>query len=157
MHKAFITTNKGAEEVAALEMSELVKCKNVEKQNTVVRFEVKELIDLCTVCYRAQSINKGVLLLAEFDVEKTLAKTAKNIKFEIDWNFKTFKVEGERHGQHDFNSVDISNEITKKILKQFKDAMTDYDNPELVFFTYVWKNKGYFGIDFSGIELAIIV
>ena len=80
MYKAIVTTNKGAEHIAAKEIVELVKSTKIKQEDTVVKFEIKDMIDLCTVCYKSQSINKAILLLSEFKVENTLEKSFKNLK-----------------------------------------------------------------------------
>ncbi len=167
MHKGFVVTNKGAEEVCSLEISELIKCRNIEEKETVVIFQFSELIDLCSLCYTAQSINKGVFLLFEMDIVSSIEENIEKIKEEIKklelkyWisKEKAIKVECERYGEHDFKSVDIEIETGKLILEKIKkdfgfEQKTDFDNPDIKFFFYIYEKKGYFGIDFSGIELS---
>jgi len=167
MYKGIITTNKGAEEIASLEISELIKCTKIEKEDTIVKFGFTNLIDLCTICYKSQSINRAFLLLSEFKIHKSIEESMREFKKKADkLNFnewlskeKSFRVECERTGEHDFHSVDIEIEIGKKIFgiiekKYNYKQKTDFNNPDVVFFLYIINDKGYFGVDFSGFELS---
>jgi len=160
MNRGFAITSKGAEHISKVELKELVNCKNITTKETVVKFDIKELIDLCTICYKAQSMFRAGLLLAEFKVEKTLEKSVKSIKTHLDkldlsnWIKNSFIVKCERQGKHDFHSVDIAGKVANLIIKKHKNLKTDFDNPDLIFYLYIYNNKGYFGIDFAGFELA---
>ncbi len=167
IYKGLVITSRGAENISSIEIDELIKGDNYKKEDTVVKFEFSDLLELCEVCYKAQSINKALLLLSEFKIEKSLESTAKKIKDSLekielnDWvsKEKSIKVECERYGEHDFRSVDIEIE-TGKILCNFIEnkykikQKTDFDNPDIIFFLYIMNNKGYLGIDFAGIELS---
>lgn len=160
MYKGFVITNKGAEHITALELKELVNCKNIVSKETVVKFKLKDLIDLCTICYKAQSIFRAGLLLAEFNIDNSLEKSVNSIKTQLDkldlsnWIKNTFIVKCERIGKHDFHSVDVAGKVANDIIKKHKHLKTDFDNPDIIFYLYIYNNKGYFGIDFSGFELA---
>jgi putative N6-adenine-specific DNA methylase len=163
MFTAFITTNKGAEGIAALEASELAKSSKIVKLETVVKFDFKDLLDLCKVSYKAQAINRAALLLSEFKVDRSIEATVENFRKSIektklsDWldKDKTFKVECQRHGEHDFHSTDIEIEAGKAISRTVKlDLKTDFDNPMVMFYLYIYGENGFFGVDFSGFELS---
>jgi len=155
--KAYVITNKGAEQVCKQEIKELIDIEGAA-DDTVVKFScTKE--DLCLITYKAQSISRAVLLITEFSVDTTLEKTINNfIKQKISIpNFLpakfSAKVECERHGIHDFRSVDIGPEIGKILGKKFK-ITTEYDNPDIMFYLYINESKGYLGIDFGGFDLS---
>ena len=151
----FVLVNKGTENVASCELIELIKTKPDVKE-TIIKFPIKSNLDLCSVCYKSQSISKVVLLLSEFDVEKTLKKTLENFNINSkikQWSKKKIRVDCKRVGEHKFNSVDISAGISKKLIKETK-VEIDYDSPDIIFFIYVYKNLAYFGVDFSGIDLS---
>ena len=159
MYSGFVITSRGAEEIAAIEIPELIKCYKIVKEDTVVKFEFNDLSELCLLSYKAQSINKVVLLLSELIIDSSLddsmhkiKKVLKNIDFSL-WRSKSFRVECLREGEHDFNSVDIEIETGKEIYKITKNKV-DFENPEVIFYLYVLENRGYLGIDYSGIELA---
>jgi 23S rRNA G2445 N2-methylase RlmL len=160
--KAFITTYKGMETISELEISELIKSKG-KIEEYLVKFDIKKYEELAKLTYLSQSIKKSVLLLSEFEVDEKLDKTfnnfKKNLNFDIkDWKFDSFKIHSERLGQHEFNSVDIAQSLTKEIIKIYNDKkieiIPDYNNPKLIFYVFVNNSKGYFGIDFSGFELS---
>ena len=46
MYKGFVITSNGAEDIAKSEIKDLIKCSNLKEENTVVKFNFKELIDL---------------------------------------------------------------------------------------------------------------
>ncbi len=160
--EAYVITSKGAEDICAQEIKEITNSSKIHKEERVVKFAIKNYLDLCKVCYIGQSIYRAVLLLEEFKVEKNLEKSYKNaekVLKKIDfspWLKKgmSFLVECEREGEHDFHSVDIAAEISKFILSKEKSMNTDFNNPDLIFYIYINGNKGYFGVDFSGMELA---
>jgi len=165
MHKALLITNKGAESIVEKEVKGLVKCKNIKKNDSCVICEVKDLLEICRLAYRAQSVSRVILLLAEFKVETKLEKTLANFKKSIEkldlkeWSKKTAKVKSKRLGEHEFNSVDIGTEAGKILFNKIKEknkiiVKVNYKNPEMIFYIYVYDNKGYFGIDFSGFDLS---
>jgi len=157
--KGFVITSKGAEHISELELKELINCKNIKVEETVVKFDT-ELIDLCTICYKAQSIFRAGLLLVEFKVDSVLEKSFNNIKTRLDkldlseWIKNTFNVKCDRQGKHDFHGVDIAGKVANLIIKKHKNLKTDFDNPDIIFYLYINNDKGYLGIDFAGFELA---
>ena len=55
-------TIKGIEDIASLEIKELIKAKIIEEKPSVVIFKPNKLIDLCMLCYKAQSISRVLYL-----------------------------------------------------------------------------------------------
>lgn len=162
--KGLVITNKGIEDISAKEISQLIKCKNIIKNEQTVEFEFENLIDLCSVCYKSQSIKKGVLLLSKFNVDKTLKNSTSqiidslvNVDFK-NWLPKKCRIDCVRTGEHEFSSVEISHETSKYLFKKIKEtynheSKTDFDNPDIIFFIYIHNEQGYFGIDFCEKEL----
>jgi putative N6-adenine-specific DNA methylase len=149
-------TNPGAENVCALEINELIKIKKTIKEDSIVKFRFSKYDDLARIAYRSQSISRIILLLHEFEVVNNLENTLKRIpidKIDLSWITSSFKVEAKRIGEHEFNSVDIATEISKKILKITKKKI-DYDSPVVIYYLYIYHNKGYLGIDFCGFDLS---
>ena len=161
--KTFVTTYQGFEDVVA---SELINfgAYNIKKNLGIVTFDLKNIIDLCKITYKAQSINRSVLLLNEFKIDKNILSSVKNfvdskIPSLNEWCFDSFKIDTKRLGEHDFNSIEISSFISKLIIKKYKeennhDINADFKNPKLIFYLYITQDKGFFGIDFGGIDLA---
>jgi tRNA (guanine6-N2)-methyltransferase len=162
--KGILITNKGIEDIAAKEVTELLKLKSKpEIKETAVMFEVKKLENLCLLCYRAQSAARVLLLLDELniteDLEETLEIIEKSIlklKKELEkWlKNKSFKVECKRIGEHNFNSIDLSKEIGELIYEAISNKKVDTHNPDIVIYVYVYNNSCYLGIDFSGFDLS---
>lgn len=153
--EAFVVVNKGTEDVAKKEIKELVNS-DADISETIIRFPIKDYFELCTITYKSQSISKAVLLLSEFDIENSLSETLGNFKItkEISkWATSSFRVDCERHGEHNFNSVEISSQIAKLILQKYK-IKIDYNTPDNIFFLYIYNKRAYFGVDFSGIDLS---
>jgi putative N6-adenine-specific DNA methylase len=163
MIKSFVTTYQGFEDVVALELKEF-KASNIKKGTGIVTFDLNEAIDLCKITYKAQSINRAVLLLNKFKVDKTIKLSVKNfVDSKLanlkEWCLDSFKIDTKRCGEHEFNSIELSSEISKVLIQKFKEENNheihaEFGNPKLIFYLYIFDDKGYFGIDFSGIDLA---
>lgn len=164
--KALAISLEGIEEVTLLEIKELIKAKIMGKEPSAVVFEPKELIDLCGLCYKAQSVSRILYLFDYFDFEnkdELLLKIKKIVeKTELEqWLGKenTFKCECDRHGNHDFSSQEIEEETGELIINKIKKdknhaQKVNLENPDVLFYVYVYENKAYFGIDFSGFDLS---
>ncbi len=154
MHKYFVITLKGAEDIASLEISELIKAKNIAKEDTIVKFESDNLEDLCAITYKAQSIKKACLLFSEFSVKKDLGstflsfqKSLKNTGF-LEWAKPKIKVECIRYGIHDFRSIDIAAKATRLILSKKQNSSADYGNPDVILFIFI-TIKAILGLTFQ--------
>ncbi|MBS1266391.1 MAG: tRNA (guanine(6)-N2)-methyltransferase [Candidatus Woesearchaeota archaeon] len=160
--KSILLTNKGIEDVAALEIKEIIGKKS-EIEPFAVKFDCSKK-ELCKLCYKSQSARRIIALLAEFKTEKDLKPTTQNIKKNFPdlekWliNKSKFKVDCIRRGEHNFKSNQIAGEIGELILKKCEsknlDIQVDLDNPEVLFGIYIFGEKAYFGVDFGSIDLG---
>jgi len=164
--KAIAITHKGIEDIAALEVKEIIKVSSKVKE-TVVLFEPKKIIDLCTLAYKAQSIIKVICLFDEFKIQtdfnetlKTIEKRIKKINFDkwLDKD-KSFKVLCRHLTNDDFSSQDIEKETGAFIIDNIKERgkykqKVDLENPDLIFYVYIFNEKCYLGIDFCGFYLS---
>jgi putative N6-adenine-specific DNA methylase len=164
--KAIAITHKGIEDIAALEVKELIKVSSKVKE-TVVLFEPKKIIDLCTLAYKAQSVIKVIYLFDEFKIQtdfnnilKTIEKRIKKINFDkwLDKD-KSFKVLCKHLTNDDFSSQDIEKETGAFIIKDIKEKKgyeqkVDLENPDLMFYVYIFNKRCYLGIDFCGFDLS---
>ncbi|MFC1691341.1 methyltransferase [Nanoarchaeota archaeon] len=158
--KAFAITLKGLENIASLEIKEITGSKvEISKDSKgIVIFEVSSVEQIAEVAYKSQSISRTGIFLdnIEFSDLEDLSEKIKNIpnisenklKEFLDLN-KSFNVECERSGKHDFKSTEAALEIGK--LLPLKNP--DFKTPVNRFFAYVHENKLFFGIDFSGFEM----
>lgn len=155
--KGVSITHRGIEDISALEIKELVKSK-AEVKETVCIFPVKKIEELALLCYKGQSFIKVLYLIDFFkfkdlkEIEKNLNKINEKELNKFTKN-KTFRVNCKRLGEHGFNSVDTEKLITKIFLKKLK-LKVDYENPDVVFYAYIYENNFYFGIDFSDFDLS---
>ncbi|MFH1181590.1 MAG: THUMP domain-containing protein [Candidatus Woesearchaeota archaeon] len=149
--------HKGLESVSAAEINELIGA-TAEIEPTVVVFPLKKLEQLCYICYMARSLRRVLLLFGKFEADKDFSSASKNLKAVIgsaplaEWIESSFKVNCERHGLHDFSSQDLAQEAGELINGAAKKPV-ELKNPGTEFFIYIFENRGYFGIDMSGIEL----
>ena len=79
--EALAITHKGMEDIACLEISELVKGKTLVKEGAVV-FEFKKYEDLFLLSYKAQSIAKVLLLFDSFTF--TAADFSEKVKEKVE-------------------------------------------------------------------------
>jgi len=112
------------------------------------------------LCYKAQSVNKILFLFNNFKF-----KEIEDIKKEVDkidfsgWlsEDKTFRVSC-KVIENEVSSQEINPRVGGFIIdvikkkKNYKQKV-DLDNPDLIFFVYIFKDNCYLGIDFSGFSL----
>jgi len=155
--KGLAIVDKGLEEVALEEITEKIKSKG-KKEETRVIFSISKEEDLCRLAYTCQSVRRILLLIKEIKVNNELDKTVGLFKKEINktdlkkYLHKKVSVKCKRIGEHNFTSVDLASEISK-ILKDYEFKISRKNN-DLVFYIYIYKNKGYFCLDFSDRDLS---
>ena len=154
--KGLVIASKGIEDIAALEVKELINA-HCKVDECAAVFEFKDFEDLCLLCYKSQAADRVLYLAGSFAFRnffEELQKFVEEIKFD-EWvnKCRTFKVECTRIGQHGFKSVDAEAKVAEILLKKHKGKKIDVRNPEIIFFAYIVGNKCYFGIDFAGFEL----
>ena len=147
--KGLAVTHHGIEEVTSQEINELIGVSCKVKEGCAV-FDFDRMEDLCLLCYKAQSVTRIINLLAEFKFTSfdDLVEKIKNVKIDS-WLRKTFQVKCSRIGEHPFNSQDVEKAVGENI-----NGMVDFDNPDVLFFVYIYNDNAYFGVDFAGFDLA---
>ena len=164
--EAIAITHKGIEDIAALEVKELIKADS-KINETVVLFEPKNMIDLCKLAYKAQSIIKVVYLFDEFKIQtdfneilKTIEKRIKKINLDK-WLDKdnSFKILCRHLTNNNFSSQDMEKEAGAFIIGNIKqkkayNQKVDLENPDLIFYIYIFNKRCYLGIDFCGFDLS---
>ncbi|NTV22846.1 MAG: methyltransferase [Nanoarchaeota archaeon] len=165
--QALVVTSKGAEEICLKEIQEIAKVKNAKIGNSIVIFDTKEEMQLCEICYRSQTISKAMALFSEFIVSEDIEVTLENLRSSVNsadlkaWlsSEKTCRTACIRSGEHGFTSVDIEINAAS-LIKETAIARydirqkTDIDDPTVIFLIIIHDDKGYFGVDFSGIDLS---
>ncbi len=154
--KGLAITSKGIEDIAALEIKGLIGAK-CEIKETCAIFDFKKFEDLCLLCYKAQSVDRILYLLGDFEFDNFFIDFKNHIealRFD-DWINKSrnFKVECTRLGTHNFKSVDAEEKAVQYIKSKNKNFRFNIKSPDIIFFAYIFGNKCYFGVDFAGLEL----
>lgn len=154
MHGLAIT-NKGIEKIAAQEINELIGATGILGE-TIVRFDVKDLLDLCVLCYKMQSVGKVMFLLGHvrFATDDEVYAYAKALDFSTFLKKdKTFRVRCVRLGEHSFDSADIEQEIGGMLAETYG-CKANLDNPDIPVYVYINNDDCYVGIDFAGFDLS---
>ncbi len=159
--KALAITSKGIEDISELEIKELIKAKIQIKESCVI-FEPKKFDDLCLLCYKAQSIEKILFLFDNFKINNffdDVKKQIEKINFDrwLDKN-KTFRVSSRKIENDPLSNEEICSKTGEFIINHIKKTKkykqkVDLNNPDIIFFVYIFKNICYLGIDFSGFDL----
>lgn len=153
--KALAITHRGIEDISSREVKEIIGVDSKLEESCVI-FQPKELVDLCKLCYSAQSVSKVLLLLTNFRFKniEEIKEKIKCINLE-EWIDKDtgFVVRCQRLGQHKFSSHEVEATVGELVLENAK-AKVNLENPDITFFVYVYDDNCYFGIDFSGYDLS---
>src|SRR3989344_2851922 len=163
--KGLAITEKGIEDIAALEIEELIGEKG-KAEGCAVIFDIKALSELCVLCYKCQSVSRILFLFDSFEFNDALLKLAnekiKKIDFS-DWldkdasfavrcikiwcndlcNLSTTEIE-EKIGEFIINNIQKNKNYQQKV---------NLEEPDIVFLVYIINNHCYIGVDFSGFEL----
>ncbi|MBL7055876.1 hypothetical protein ISS07_03120 [Candidatus Woesearchaeota archaeon] len=156
--KGFLLTQKGMEDIAALEIDELVGSKAKQEENCVT-FNIKNHEDLFKLAYLSQSALRICYLLSEFsynDLFKDFEKNIEKVKLD-EWISKgdTFRVKCKKLFEHEKTTPDLENffgGITlDRIEKQLETRpRIELNNPDITLLIFLTSKKCYVGIDFSG-------
>ncbi|MAE43141.1 hypothetical protein CMO93_05180 [Candidatus Woesearchaeota archaeon] len=160
--KGFLITHKGTEEIAALEIKELIGKKAKTTESAVV-FDIKEHEELFKLCYQSQSSMGIYYLLSEFNYTNIFADFKKNIQKTnfAEWLSKksTFRVKCRKIQETDMSTPELEKEFGALIIDHIQKKhnykqKVDLENPDIIIFVYLTKNKCYLGIDFAGFDLS---
>ncbi len=152
--KALAITHGGLEQVSAGEIREILgkNAKSITTGESVILFDAKEHLDLCTLCYTAQSVSRVLLLRKslEFKSKEEIFSAAKGIDFsDFITEGKSFRVTCRREGEHDFTSSEIEDGIGRHIR-----GRVNLDRPDIIIYAYICGRRCYIGVDFSGFDLS---
>jgi len=151
-----ITQEKGCEEFSSKELSTRFSVKsNLEKGFVEFKTDFEKAAELC---YSAQSVKRVLLKISSGSFEEfetLLEKVFSDLEdFPFDFiKFSSFKVECERIGAHEFNSVDVEQELSR-LLKDKTNSEVNLSNPDISFFIQVLDECFVFGLDFGGRDLS---
>jgi len=165
MLTACAITDKGIEKITLLELDEIISVKG-KPEECAVMFECKDYDELLRFCYMSQSIKRVLLLFSSFDfknrddlvskIKECFKKINLNDWFDKD---KSFKVECERLGEHEFGSQTIEEDVGEKIIFAVKEKLgfvpaASMKSPDTIIYVFINNKKAYLGIDLAGKDLS---
>ena len=160
--KGFLTTHKGMEDIAAMEVKELIGSESRIDEACIV-FDIKNYEDLFILCYKSQSATGVCCLLSEFDYNSIFDDFEKNIgKIEFDeWLGKNvqFRVKCIRNYEDNAASAETESKLGEVIINHIQKnygykQKVDLEKPEIIVFFFLAKKRCYAGIDFAGFDLS---
>lgn len=154
-------TSKGIEDIAALEIEEMLKVKPKMLPSAVI-FEVRDLKEVVKLAYVGQSFDKLLFLFdyfdfhSEDDFKEKLKKIIEKIDFDI-WLDKKATFKASCRNFSSIPSEEISAYIGEQIIAQIKkkkkySQKVDLEKPDVIFFAYIIENTAYIGVDTTGFE-----
>ena len=160
--KGFLLTHKGMEDIAALEVGDIISQKSKLNDACIV-FDIKKYEDLFALCYLSQSAKGVYCLLSEFAYDKIsedFKKAIQKIDFS-EWLGKniSFRVKCIKGFDEDLPTLEIEKELGAIIIGHIEKKhnyaqKVSLNNPDIIVFVYLSGNKCYIGIDFAGFDLS---
>ena len=160
--KGILITHKGIEDIASLEVEELIG-KPSKKNEACITFDIEKYEDLFKLCYLSQSAVKINYLLSEFNFKDLFIDFKKNIQKTSfkDWLSKdlTFKVKCIKNIGIDLPTPELERKLGEIII-DFLEKKYNYkqkvnlNNPDATVLVFLNKNNCYLGIDFAGFDLS---
>ena len=161
--KGLAITEKGIEDIAALEVKELINTKAEIKDSCVV-FNIENLPDLCTLCYKSQSVSRILFLFDYFKFNNDILKPANEKISKIDfsdWLGKntSFAVRCIKIRHNELSTAEIEEKFGEFIITNIKKnknyaQKVNLEEPDIAFLVYINDNSCYIGIDFHGFDLS---
>ncbi|MBI2545639.1 hypothetical protein HYV81_00480 [Candidatus Woesearchaeota archaeon] len=149
-------THKGMEDIAAQEIKELIGA-NAEIREQAVLFTIKKLEELALLCYKAQSVIRVMLLLAETASINELGTALEHTDIKEWLHNKSFAVRCLKQ-ELDEPTPEIEGRIGEIALNEVKKrkikAKVSLKEPDVTLFCYITKNACFLGIDFAGFDLS---
>ncbi|MBT5021794.1 methyltransferase [Candidatus Woesearchaeota archaeon] len=159
--KAFALTHPGNEQIANLEVTELLNVSSKAQEGGLVIFDFKKFEELFSLCYKSRSLISVSLLFQQFKFSN-IKEIENLISFDnFDTSFfskKSFAVSCIRLGDHDFNSqeveVIVGDFIGKKLKEHNIEFSVNLSSPDIPVFVYIYENNFFMGVDFAGFDMS---
>ncbi len=144
------TTMKGLEDIAMNELKTL-GAKDFKIMEGKIIYHGNEHF-FYRANYLAKTINRVVIIFSMENFENL--KDIKRIVLNSDLCFKgTFGVTTERHGKHNFTSIDVNAIIGEALLQKCPDTKVKLDDPDVRVLAWILDSLFLLGIDTTGISL----
>ncbi|MBI2650959.1 hypothetical protein HYX01_00625 [Candidatus Woesearchaeota archaeon] len=162
--KGFLITHKGMEDIASLELKEILG-RNSEINETCVIFDIKKYDELFKLCYKSQSSIGIYFLLCQFEFDELFNDFEKNIN-DADFNKwldknSSFAVKCRKDSLMPLPPTpEIEKKLGELIINRIEKKhgykqKVNLENPDISIFAYIKEKKVYVGIDFAGFDLSI--
>ena len=161
--KGILTTHPGMEDIASLEVKEIIGKESIRGESCVV-FDIDKYEDLFKLCYMSQSASGIYLLLCEFDFDNLFVDLEKSLE-KIDlsqWLNKknSFRVRCIKNSDISIDTPVIEKKageiIINRIQKNYNYKQNvSLENPDIPIFIYLTGEICYVAIDFAGFDLSI--
>ena len=169
--KVLAITHLGISDITQKEALGLVSAKNIVTNKASIVFEAASINDAAKFAYKAQSVQRVVLLCAEYQLNAD-DKFIDNLKLNLlkddgitalkktltSLSKKTFasrflKQESESEASSSLVTQEIEALIGEHLHETYK-LKVDLKQPDIIFLSYFEDNKFYLGIDISGFDLS---
>lgn len=153
MMRSLAITNKGFEDICALEIKELIDIDSTLK-DSCVEFDATEK-ELIKLSYLSQSINRILILFDDFDFKDIddLIKKTQQVKYDAKiFNKKSFVVRCIKEN-NDINSTEIEQKVGEVFFSNLK-SKVDLKNSDLSILVFIEGNHAHIGVDFAGVDLS---
>ncbi len=165
-YPVLFTTVRGIEAIAAQELQQLGLriASQASERKGWVRGTIGSLVELARLCYTARTIQRGVWVLAEGTIRRTMEglqdiyDLVKGIEWQ-EWLLPetAFCVRSNRHGRHLFQSPDIERTSGQAIVDKIRERTghrqpVRLDQPDVLVRVEVTGEHCVVGIDFVGEE-----
>ena len=143
--KGLAISYKGMEDITELEVNELLKSPAEIKESCVI-FDIKNMEDLAVLCYKGQAVNRILLLLDDFKINKIedLKRISKIDFSEFIQEGKTFAVRSE------IVENELDDSAVQKTTGDYIEGKVNLKNPDVTVFVYIHRKQCCVGIDFGG-------
>ncbi len=155
--KILATTTPGFEEVALEEVEEITGSRGVKKHQGMIGLRGEEE-DILKLNYLSKTLHRVLLLLAKFsfsDLDDIYQKLAKIDFSKFINSDQKFAARIQRHGTHNFSSMDVEREVGQAIIDSFKNNTgkelgVNLDNPDIIFRGEVRSENFWISMDTTG-------
>ncbi len=158
-HEFVATTTRGLEKVSMEEVEELVGRKAEIFRSGSIRFK-GTLKDCITLNYVSRSLHRIILLLVKGTFQKLdeIYKMVRSFSFtDIIQQEQSLAVRAQRHGTHDFTSLDVASKVGQAVIDSYLDEKkirlkVNLNEPDVILRAYVVDDFFFLGVDTTGDE-----
>ena len=150
------TCNRGMEEICSKEAREITGKEAKKEANGLVRIET-DWKDAFKLNYTAKTMNRIILLLGKgyFKNLDDIYKKALGMDYSFIGRNQTFAVRFSRHGEHDFNRMDVERMVGKAVIESYEmdkkiRLKVDLEEPDVMIRGFIKNNQYWIGIDTTG-------